>query len=139
MTRKEIFSYIESFCQEHNVDNKKDPDANGNGYHLFKNGNLYWAWYGTLWNNGNPHIDGKLRIDFVCCPEESIRNEIYASIKEKLSNKGYEIDVLRTALHIFFVRDIELVSVKKETLEEAMGKYQEFMENDFPTVKKILQ
>lgn len=133
MTREEIFSYIESFCQDNSVDNDRVPDARGNGYHLFKNGNLCWAWYGTLWKNR------KLRIDFVCCPEKSIRNEIYASIKDELSNKGYKIEVLRTALHIFFVRDVELVRVNEDTLEEAMDKYQKFMEYDFHSVIKILQ
>lgn len=139
MTRKEIFSYIESFCQDNSVDNDRAPDARGNGYHFFKKRNLYWAWYGTLWNGENPDIDGKLRIDFVCCPEKSIRDEIYASIKEKLRNKGYKIEVLRTALHIFFVRDIKLESVNKKDLEDAMCKYKKFMKDDFPSVKEILQ
>lgn len=133
MTREKIFSYIESFCQEHNVDNKRIRDARGNGYHFFKKRNLYWAWYGTLWKNR------KLRIDFVCCPEEPNRNTIYASIKEKLRNKGYKIEVLRTALHIFFVRDIKLESVNKKDLEDAMCKYKKFMKDDFPSVKEILQ
>ncbi len=133
MTKEEIFSCIENLCQIYNVHNGKIPDAKGKGYHLFKKGNLYWAWYGTLWNNR------KLRIDFVYYPEEPIHNKIYASIKKKLSNRDYEIDVLKKALHIFFVRDIELESVNTEILNNAMRKYQKFMNEDFREIATILQ
>lgn len=68
-----------------------------------------------------------------------MHNKIYASIKKKLSNRDYEIDVLKKALHIFFVRDIELESVNTEILNNAMRKYQKFMNEDFREIATILQ
>lgn len=133
MTREEIFSYIESFCQDKSVRNDRVPDARGNGYHLFKNGNLYWAWYGTLGKKP------KFRLDFVARPPRETRNEIYAAIIDQLHGMGYNIKVMKSLLHIFFVPDIELVSVNEDTLKKAMREYQKFMDEDFSSVKEILQ
>lgn len=132
MTKEEIFSHIENFCQKNGLQNDKLPDAKVKGNHFFKEGNLYWAWYGEA-------CKGKLRIDFVACPKESVRKEKYASIRKMLNNRDYDIVEMKAALHIFFVHDIELESVSTDILDNAMRKYQKFMNEDFDEIKGLLE
>jgi hypothetical protein len=131
MTKEEIFSCIDNLCQIYELPNDKRPDARGNGYHFWK-GKVSHAWYGTL-RNGNI-----FRLDFVARPPRETRDEIYAAIRAQLSGKDYEIEVMQTLLHIFFVRNIRLESVTMDILDKAMCKYQEFMNEEFPKLKAIL-
>ena len=131
MTKEEIFSCIDNLCQIYKLPNDKLPDARGNGNHFWK-GNVSYAWYGTQWNGK------KFRLDFVASPPRETRDEIYAAIRDQLYGKDYEIEVMTSLLHIFFVCDIKLESVTTEILNEAMRKYQKFMNEEFPKLKAIL-
>ena len=131
MTKEEIFSCIDNLCQIYELPNDKLPDAKGKGNHFWK-GNVSYAWYGTQWNGK------KFRLDFVASPPRETRDEIYAAIRDQLYGKDYEIEVMTSLLHIFFVCDIKLESVTMDILDKAMCKYQEFMNEEFPKLKAIL-
>lgn len=130
MTKEEMFNYIEEYCKQNNLCNDKNPDAKGKGYHFFRNtikGKTLWTWYGFA-------CKGKFRLDLgVRGANESVQDEICAL------GKDYECDVLRTAFHIFFARDIPFESVDENVLGNAMRKYQEFCNTLLPKIKEILQ
>lgn len=124
---EQVNAFVEKYCDRHLIHNSKVPDTKGHFFHSMK----YWSWYGAI--NAK-----KIRMDFCIEVDTFDRDEVYSAVRKILGGE-YDVSVPKTTFHIFFIRDVPYGELSDEMLENALSRYQKFIQDKWPKIKEILE
>lgn len=80
----------------------------------------------------------KIRMDFCIEVDTFDRDEVYSAVRKILGGE-YDVSVPKTTFHIFFIRDVPYGELSDEMLENALSRYQKFIQDKWPKIKEILE
>lgn len=125
-------AFVEKYCDQNLIHNSNVPDSKG---HFFTKGLFhlarYWSWYGAI-------SAKKFRMDFCIDANAFDRDKVYSAVRKILGGE-YDVSVPKTTFHIFFIRDVPFGELSDEMLENALSRYQKFIQDKWPKIKEILE
>lgn len=124
--------FVEKYCDLYHIHNSNMPDMKG---HFFTKGSFfhlakYWSWYGSAKSKC-------FRMDFCIDANAFDRDEVYSAVRKILGGE-YDESVPKTTFHIFFIRDVPFGELSDEMLENALSRYQKFIQDKWPKIKEVL-